>query len=474
MSAKLICYYCGENEEFGNLKDHMFQCSNNWHAQQQKLIPELQRMYPPRGLPSMMMPSSSKDKASIEKYNTYAKLLYCQESLNPCPSCLKLFKASELGEHFLRCNPSDNSPKHHQQTMQQPQQQQNNKPSVSASSPKKQQQSSTIQPPRSCSPPRQVQYTPPKTSPSNSKSQLVRESSSGSIGSNSSNKSATIASQNIDKYLPVRDSVSKTAVSQSRSSSSQKKAPMRDINGKPIAYCCHLCGREYLNVDSLTFHIPQCLDKRAVSQKELPKEMRTKPPSAPTVPIPEDRLADEFLQQLDEYNQMAYRIFEQSSRVGCKYCGRKFNAEALIVHLRSCEKQADKNPPPFGKNQPGAAARGGVVPFSAVVGKQSSNNSEAYEELERAECSKCGRKFALDRLAIHENSCKGSKKEVQPSPSKILTEKIKNMPNPSLDNVTTKISSQTSSSEPHRVPCRVCGRKFNPDRIEKHESICKK
>lgn len=467
MSSKLICYYCGEYEEFGNLKDHMFQCSNNWHAQQQKLIPELQRMYPPRGLPSMMMPSSSKDKASIEKYNTYAKLLYCQESLNPCPACFKSFKANELGEHFLKCNSSD-SPKH-QPTIQQFQQ---NKSSI-PSSPQKQQQSSTIQPTRSSSPPSQVQYTPPKTSPSSAKSQLVRESSSGSVGSNSSNKSTSSTSQNIDKFLPVRDSVSKASVSQSRSSSSQKKAPMRDINGKPIAYCCHLCGRDYLNVDSLTFHIPQCLDKRAVSQKELPKEMRTKPPSAPTVPIPEDRFSDDFLQQLDVYNQMAYRIFEQSSRVGCKYCGRKFNAESLIVHLRSCEKQAEKNPPPFGKPA-GGATRGGVVPFSAVVGKQSnSNNSETFEELERAECSKCGRKFALDRLGIHENSCKGSKKEVQPSPSKILTEKIKNMPNPSLDNVTTKISTQQTPTET-RVPCRVCGRKFNPDRIEKHESICKK
>ncbi|KAF0972468.1 hypothetical protein FDP41_009371 [Naegleria fowleri] len=446
----LVCHYCGGLIAQESLQAHLVQCSSEWHTRQKQLIPELQRAYPPRDVPNMLYPSSESDKKAIEKYNSFAKALYLQDSLNPCPSCLHLFPAQELGAHFISCN---NTP---------------------------QKETPMIKPQRSVSPEK------PKYSPDRSKEKFEALSSqhSGKNVARSHQPSTNVHSSQIDQFLPTRETNVPASVD-------KRKVPTRDLNGKPIAYCCHLCGGEYLNVGSLTFHIPKCLEKRITSQKELPKEYRTKAPHAPTVPIPEDRLAEDFLYRLEEYNQQAYRIYEQSSRVQCKYCGRKFNPESLMVHVRACEKAQEKqnNVTPFTSPMSTGSS---INMNNTPVGGHKPNGSLAsgnYVEIERAECSKCGRKFALDRLPIHESSCKGIglKKENNPPASKILTERAKNFgiehdkPKTTSESVSlstppsfsTAMFRQSLHADDDRVACPNCNRKFNPDRIEKHVSVCK-
>ena len=468
MSKKLLCQYCGEGHAFANLRSHIDQCSKNWVLTQRQLIPELQRVFPPREIPGIMFPSSESDSALIEKYNQLAKNLYIQESLNPCPGCRCLFTAQDLGSHFLDCDKDSKD-------IQPPVCPSPRRPPSSASSSrgktpivvqelKKQSpvRSSTTQPTMRES---QQEFKQPKNSP---------QDFYQSIDNNAS----------INNFLPSRGN----SAQGSRNSQQKRKAPVRDINGKPLAYCCHLCGRDYLTVDSLLFHIPQCLEKRNSLQKELPRDLRTKAPKAPTTVIPEDKFDDNFLAQLDDYNREAYRIYETNSRIPCKYCGRKFNPDSLMVHWRSCEKSAQANASstlPGGLNKAGLGQQqrgpnATVNPNFMPVGRSHSNPMMgAYEEVERMPCPKCGRQFALDRISKHETTCKGIgiKKDNEPSASKLLAERIKNLPSVNHSNVIALTQSITGSFskpvEDERVPCSCCGRKFAADRVEKHEKICK-
>ncbi|KAG2389068.1 hypothetical protein C9374_014468 [Naegleria lovaniensis] len=465
--SQLVCHYCGSLVPLKGLQSHQVQCSSEWHKRQKQLIPELQRAYPPRDVPNMLIPSSETDTKAIEKYNSFAKVLYLQESLNPCPSCLRLFPAKEMGAHFISCN---------------------NTPQKEGSS------HAMKEPQRSISPEKQ------KNSPDRSKEQLeasprLKVEKKHTAHPSTTTSSAQNTSQ-LEPFMPTRES----SVSASQE---KRKAPIRDLNGRPIAYCCHLCGREYLNVGSLTFHIPNCLEKRTASQNELPREYRTKAPHAPRVPIPEDRLAEDFLNRLEEYNQAAYRIYEQSSRVPCKFCGRRFNPDSLMVHVKACAKvhEATQNTPPSFSTSSNLQSGGPVtnaneIPVGGIKSKSAAYRALSagkYVEIERAECSKCGRKFALDRLPVHESSCKGIglKKENNPPASKILTERIKNFGVEDMKTKSESVSVPTSNQQPNtrlsttvatmrqsmeqdtRVQCPCCNRKFNPDRIEKHVSICK-
>jgi Zn finger protein HypA/HybF involved in hydrogenase expression len=167
-------------------------------------------------------------------------------------------------------------------------------------------------------------------------------------------------------------------VKKPKESSSEGSGMVPKLGEKPATLFCYLCGREF-GLQSLDIHIPQCIKKREAVQEQLPKELRCKAPKGPTIPYPTDKGSETFKEDLEAFNQQAYRIYEDSSRLQCKGCGRRFNAEALLVHLKSCapaqEKMAQSAPS-------GPASR----PRMLI-------------------CSICGREFGSKSLPIHQKQC---------------------------------------------------------------------
>ncbi|KAL9654681.1 hypothetical protein ABK040_006743 [Willaertia magna] len=390
----LVCHICGENFTLENLSSHLLVCSSEWNNKQKKLPSHLQRVYPPRGPPSLMLPESIKDTQQFTKYNLMAKCIFIQESLNPCPDCLTLFTADDLLLH--NCSTTKLIKE---------------KPKIQISLNEERPSTSN----------RTFDIQKQNTSSNNNNNSTTRKSITKSPSLRASNEmfsNGTANQQDVQKFLPKRDS------SPQYKKSPKKSMVTRSLNGKPLGIYCHLCGREYLTVESLYIHIPQCIDKRKASQLELPKEMRTKAPSPPTLTIPVDKDAEDFLQRLEDYNNEAYRIYEQSSRVSCKYCGRRFSPESLIVHLRGCEKQAENK-------------------------QYMSNNS----------------KIPSSKNTIGSSNSGGNAIESNYNDRKITT-----------SSNTQNIESQESnpSEKDERIACKCCGRKFSPDRIQRHEAICKK
>lgn len=103
--------------------------------------------------------------------------------------------------------------------------------------------------------------------------------------------------------------------------------------------------------------------------------------------------------------------------VACKLCGKLFFPHSLPIHLPQCQKKFDALEVP---------------------------------------CQWCDVLFPQGEMAKHQRRCpqKPAQATVRPMDAEAL-----------LD---------PSSDGDHRIPCAVCGRKFSPDRIGKHQSICRK
>ncbi|KAL0214510.1 hypothetical protein P9112_006694 [Eukaryota sp. TZLM1-RC] len=114
------------------------------------------------------------------------------------------------------------------------------------------------------------------------------------------------------------------------------------------------------------------------------------------------------------------------------------------------------------------------------------------------QCPVCQRKFAQSRIQKHKNVCKkqaskAPRKAFDPTKQRLPEEALevapssskptKRKPNkPSWREQRAQLQAAIRSAkqggeappviQDHRVGCRYCGRKFNEDRIEKHEQVC--
>ncbi|CAM9488383.1 unnamed protein product [Lampetra planeri] len=267
---------------------------------------------------------------------------------------------------------------------------------------------------------------------------------------------------------------------------------------------CYICGREF-GSKSISLHEPKCLEKWQIENEKLPKHLRRPEPSKPNT----DSKAG-----VGAANDLAWQS-AQAQLVACDNCGRTFLPDRLAIHQRSCFKskeiaakdgggtnkkngnvtaslQATKAPMPrtlicyicgreFGtkslsihepqclekwKNEndrlprelrrpvpkkPLVAQAGGGTGAIAV------SNEAAWESFkgQLVPCSNCGRKFAPDRLQVHQRSCKVKGPGASPASTGAGTS-----------------AAPKVIRKPQTVICYICGREFGTKSISIHEPQC--
>jgi len=270
--------------------------------------------------------------------------------------------------------------------------------------------------------------------------------------------------------------------------STEKKPQFNKTLGekiKPSFLVCYLCGREF-GKTSLEIHLKSCtikfLNSEDISNTTSSKNFKGNTKS--NLPDPPEMLYELLdkintnqniaLQEINEYNQIAEKIYNEKSLKPCKGCKRTFVKESLEVHLRSC-KLAQKAM----ENEP--------------------THMKITQRPRMLICPLCGREFGTMSLEIHIKSCKKKfdlEQENMPinlrrNAENILEKYYKNLENNKNDlSVNNKRDGNRNSKGAYNfdqlnddayeiftkealVPCDNCGRTFLPDRLLVHLRSCK-
>ncbi|KAL6256326.1 hypothetical protein P5V15_012443 [Pogonomyrmex californicus] len=292
---------------------------------------------------------------------------------------------------------------------------------------------------------------------------------------------------------------------QGRSSSAPMKRGPRTVT-------CYICGREF-GTASFPIHEPKCMEKWERENNSLPPSQRRPRPQRPVVGI--------------EHNDWNAAAWEQSQEqlVPCAKCGRTFLPERLPVHERSCKATPKNNersatpantrnvvPPTvpcrvcgrkFGtrsikihepqcnrrwvaQNDSTNQQKDQALYRQKSVGSNQENSLSMYPDLSQKRtitCYICGRDFGSSSIAIHEPQClkkwhaendklSPARRRKEPQKPEIIYIQDPRTGNMVIDQAATaEVNWMTHLSQ--LVPCKHCGRTFNPDRVNIHEKSCK-
>lgn len=254
---------------------------------------------------------------------------------------------------------------------------------------------------------------------------------------------------------------------------------------RPGFRICYICGREF-GSQSLAIHEPQCLEKWRIENSKLPKHLRRPEPSKPQ-PIGSVG-SDSF--NLQAANEEAFQS-AQAQLLPCENCGRTFLPDRLLVHQRSCKPKGENPGTPnmdssnvstgLKKASSGIPARPRTL-ICYICGREFGTlslpihepkclekwkieNDRLPRELRRplpqkpqplptgqpsqegasqaalVPCPNCGRTFAVDRLPVHQRSCKS-----QPSGPKTLNSNLERKGGP---NAPTNSKQQRNMEAPN-------------------------
>ncbi|CAF0998092.1 unnamed protein product [Brachionus calyciflorus] len=144
----------------------------------------------------------------------------------------------------------------------------------------------------------------------------------------------------------------------------------------------------------------------------------------------------------------------------CYICGREFGTQSIAIHEPQCLKkwEIENNKLPRELRRP--------KPVKPEFGTQALTREEMNElawEASKSQlipCPNCGRKFATDRLPVHQRSCKPKPGQEPSSQSSYSDNQYKSSYKPPVP------------KEPVYVICYICGRKYGTKSIEIHEPQC--
>nr|CDS31785.1 zinc finger protein 474 [Hymenolepis microstoma] len=169
----------------------------------------------------------------------------------------------------------------------------------------------------------------------------------------------------------------------------------------------------------------------------------------------------------------------------CYICHREYGTASIGIHEKTCLKKwhenNDKLPPSQRQPEP---VRPQIFPSETSDFQKSTGTSgpsvdyEAYNaaamKTSTLPCPRCGRHFETSKLPMHEAHCKPP-----PRPSRFHDYEARR-PDVDLELLHTPLQGKslqsTSSFRENNtgfVACRICGRTFAPDRIERHQENCK-
>ena len=229
---------------------------------------------------------------------------------------------------------------------------------------------------------------------------------------------------------------------------------------KPAALLCHICGREY-GTTSLAIHLPQCAQLWKDRQKLLPRSERRPVPKAPLTlsAIASLKIDSKDTAAMEQFNKTMMGVFVEKGLVGCQHCGRRFLEEKLPVHQRSCtaerpaaavgshrlkaqqEQQRTLPKPSMAGSATGGGAGASSVSFAPTAAAGGGQIAKAYAEETKAE------------------------EDDIPIPSKGYD----------LGAIMGAAEDDSASGGGGDMSeCSTCGRRFNSDRVAKHELICAK
>ncbi|XP_015440055.1 PREDICTED: zinc finger protein 474-like [Dufourea novaeangliae] len=289
----------------------------------------------------------------------------------------------------------------------------------------------------------------------------------------------------------------------------------------PRTITCYICGREF-GTASFPIHEPRCMQKWERENNSLPVNQRRPTPQRPDVAIDHS-----------EWNAVAWEQ-SQAQLLPCPKCGRTFLPERLLVHQKSC-KASPKNsdieksesstteksvnasragPPTVtcqncGRNfgtksirihEPQCVKRSQVenvrqpvhlrkkephVPAKLeTVSMQELSTSPTGDQQKRTvTCYICGRDFGSSSITIHEPQClkkwhaendklPSGQRRKEPQRPDVIYNRDPETGNAVID-VMAMAEASWKSHLNQLVPCKHCGRTFNPDRVIVHERSCK-
>ncbi|KAI3379910.1 hypothetical protein SNEBB_006182 [Seison nebaliae] len=352
------------------------------------------------------------------------------------------------------------------------------------------------------------------------------------------------------------------------------KRPSKPPPGKPQTVVCYICGREF-GTKSIGIHEPQCLKKWEIENAKLPKFQRRPKPKKPEnfssltrdemneaayeaakaqlIPcegcgrtFATDRLSvhqrgckpykmlDSTINR-DENNIQGNRttlVRKRQSKMSndktsdtmrpppfviCYICGNKYGTKSIGIHVPQCERkwkaENARLPAHLQKSQPPRAPPNWKQMLNGEMDTNQMNDAAFEASMDNlVECKNCHRRFAADRMLIHERHCTAdrpgvmarnfdSKKPIkqQSYPSEDMgsgssTSTPKRNPPPKMNRAPTQdipndVDSQkivrnkkadkiyqnakdSGPSDMNMTPCNYCGRNFGSDRVAQHERVC--
>ena len=119
------------------------------------------------------------------------------------------------------------------------------------------------------------------------------------------------------------------------------------------------------------------------------------------------------------------------SAINCPLCNGKYFKHSFPIHFEQCQ----------------------VLP------------AQTHEK-----CKYCKREVHIDQIMEHKERCLQDK--MKRRSSSISRPSSSSQLSPSSQKIKLRASGISNQENDHRLQCKYCQRKFNPNRIEKHESIC--
>lgn len=224
---------------------------------------------------------------------------------------------------------------------------------------------------------------------------------------------------------------------------------------KPKTVMCYICGKEF-GTTSIGIHIKQCEKKWVEVESKKPYSQRRPVPSAPNgwdMMVHKLEAGEKVdMDELDNFNSKSNDKWNDEALIRCEHCNRTFLPERMPAHKKVCSKEN-----PF-KPLPGAGGKSNVTQSQSI--SSTSTKASKYDFDEDDEGA-----YEVKQTTYNSKSSTTTTNKSNPSST---------MGGGTKSTTTVKKTSMMEFANLDLVPCSICGRKFNSDRIDKHQSACQK